>query len=319
MNILGVDIGNDAVKTVTDVFTAGIITHPQMPKNMISDYIGYKGKCYTIAAESRSYTQDKTTSDDMFIQVLFSALKAHEKKVINLNRPVSLATGLPPRDGAEVFKKYEQYFCDHIGDGATFYTKDKQYTLNLGSQHMYVQDWAAVQAYRPRNTRVVSKGYPNRIIAKYDSFVAIDIGGMTVEFMLFREGKLAKYDSVLMGINKMVDHIRQRLNTHLAVDRSNIIDILRGKETILAEQVTLEVKALSADWAQDILKSIHQFGIELRSYPTVFFGGGSLLLHDYLLDETLINTKHISFVKDVRANAIGYDYLARLELERGVR
>lgn len=84
--------------------------------------------------------------------------------------------------------------------------------------------------------------------------------------------------------------------------------------TILDEEVIREIQKMAEDWMQRIINKLHAYVPDFRTNPAVFLGGGSLLLK--LQIEKSKDFKYIEFIEDVRANAIGYEKLTAMRLQK---
>ena len=60
----------------------------------------------------------------------------------------------------------------------------------------------------------------------------------------------------------------------------------------------------------DLLSTLRERGLELRSGPVVFVGGGSILLHRQIEASGKVHAP--VFVDDIRANVRGYELLYRV-------
>ena len=59
-----------------------------------------------------------------------------------------------------------------------------------------------------------------------------------------------------------------------------------------------------------IFRKLAERGVNVRTTPITFVGGGAVLMKRY----AGIDQKNVSYVEDVKANAIGYEMLASLYL-----
>ena len=62
-----------------------------------------------------------------------------------------------------------------------------------------------------------------------------------------------------------------------------------------------------------ILGSLREEQYSLMTTPIIFVGGGAILMNNYC-DR---NYGHFTYLTDVKANAIGYETLARIALSKG--
>jgi plasmid segregation protein ParM len=63
-----------------------------------------------------------------------------------------------------------------------------------------------------------------------------------------------------------------------------------------------------------ILDKLRELGVDLRSNPAIFIGGGAALFRQYLESSPMV--VQADFVPDPRANAIGYGLLAAGQLRK---
>ena len=96
---------------------------------------------------------------------------------------------------------------------------------------------------------------------------------------------------------------------------SDVEQVLMQEETILDEEIILEIQRMAENWLQRIINKLHTHVTDFRTNPAVFLGGGSLLLRKQI--ENSPEFKYVEFIDDVRANAIGYEKLTTARLRRG--
>jgi plasmid segregation protein ParM len=63
-------------------------------------------------------------------------------------------------------------------------------------------------------------------------------------------------------------------------------------------------------YTKGIFRNLAERGINVRTTPITFVGGGAVLMKRY----GGIEQRNISYIEDVKANAIGYETLAELYL-----
>ena len=105
------------------------------------------------------------------------------------------------------------------------------------------------------------------------------------------------------------------MNSEGAIGIGITFYILIQEETILDEEIVLEIQRMAENWLQRIINKLHTHVTDFRTNPAVFLGGGSLLLRKQIENST--EFKYVEFIEDVRANAIGYEKLTAARLRRG--
>lgn len=106
--------------------------------------------------------------------------------------------------------------------------------------------------------------------------------------------------------------IQQNFGIHL--ESSDVEQVLMQEATILDEEIVCEIQKMAKDWMQRIINKLHAYVPDFRTNPTIFLGGGSLLLKPQI--EKSSDFKYIEFIEDVRANAVGYEKMTAMRLQR---
>ena len=93
--------------------------------------------------------------------------------------------------------------------------------------------------------------------------------------------------------------------------------MLQGEETILDEEVKETIRNATELHTNDILNQLRELQVDLRSNPSVFVGGGSILLRPFIEKSSLVKRPEI--IMNPNANAIGYELLAQAQLSMRVK
>lgn len=312
-NILAIDHGNANIKTRQLIFPASVdVGRRKLP--FCNEYIKFRGRYYALSERPQPYLRDKTANEMMLITTLFCLAKEEDKKIIDIKKPIIIAGGLPPSDSAMLNKKYENYFWHYFKDGLEFEYNGKMLSVSLDKVYMFIQDYAAIKAYSEKPGVSDKKKKVDPILKENNTFIGIDIGGMTVDYLMFINGRPERsvMGSIPLGTMRMATYISSEIakETTLQIDRRHVMDVLEGENTVLSAEIIQEIKIMAEEWANNIINNIATLGCDLRTYPEVFFGGGSLTLKEYLRNSPILSDK-ISFVTDIHANAEGYYYLAK--------
>ena len=213
---------------------------------------------------------------------------------------VELPIGLPPKHFAELCERYERYFK---GDGKVqeLCFNDKVYHLCIQNVMAFPQDYAAMM------TRMME-------IREIPKVVGIDIGGFTSDYLLMRSGRpdMDYCDSLEKGVITMYNDIISSINSEydMLLEEADIDSIIKGKTQYYEEAVVQAVETMVQNFVTDLLNSIRERGIDTKSTYTVFIGGGAVLLERFLEQADRLG-KH-TFIRDMKANADGYDLLYRM-------
>jgi plasmid segregation protein ParM len=302
--IIGVDNGNARTKTINTVFTSGINVHDVYPP--ISDEVlEWNGKFYTLSLNRNPYSRNKTKDDVCYVLTLFAMAKeilASDKYSSELD--VDLAVGLPPEHFGLLKDKFADYFMKY-GPQIKFSYMQKPFTINLNSVSVYPQAYAAV-ANKATELKEYSRTY------------VIDIGGYTTDVLLLHHGKpdLTYCRSLENGIITMNNNIHARISAtyDTSVEEDHIIDVLLDRKHSMSDEVVKSIKELAEEHAASILNQLRELGIDLKSNPAIFVGGGALLFREYLENSEM--TSKTEFMPDVAANALGYTIFTTVKLNK---
>ena len=109
------------------------------------------------------------------------------------------------------------------------------------------------------------------------------------------------YNDIISSINSEYD---------MLLEEADIDSIIKGKTQYYEEAVVQAVETMVQNFVTDLLNSIRERGIDTKSTYTVFIGGGAVLLERCLEQADRLG-KH-TFIRDMKANADGYDLLYRM-------
>ena len=116
--------------------------------------------------------------------------------------------------------------------------------------------------------------------------------------------------------NLLVKRLRFALQTGMRLDRDSMLYVLdtavmRVNRMKFGVGGRLQaVETMVQNFVTDLLNSIRERGIDTKSTYTVFIGGGAVLLERFLEQADRLG-KH-TFIRDMKANADGYDLLYRM-------
>ena len=110
----------------------------------------------------------------------------------------------------------------------------------------------------------------------------------------------------------LYNQTRSRLSAEqdIMLDETEIDAILMDRNMDTPPNLGELVRQQAKEFADDLLSTLRERGLELRSSPVVFVGGGSILLRRQI--EASGKVRNPVFVDDIRANAKGYELLYRV-------
>lgn len=299
--LIAVDHGNKQIKTVhCPPFVSGLAESTQEPFGR--DVLAWQDKFYTLSGQRIPYHKNKTGDDRFFVLTLFAianellARNARSEGII----PVQLAIGLPPAHYGAQNRAFADYFS---GRGVLkFGYRGRPFTVDIDTVRCYPQAYSAAV---PLLNELVNE--PKVLI--------VDIGGFTADYLLMRRGQadLSICDSLENGVILLYNRVKARVSAEfdLLLDEADIDAILQGQIAGYAAQAVEMVKGMAQDFINDLCSSLRERMLELSSGMVMFVGGGAALLRRQI--EASGKAGRARFVEDVRANAMGYEFLYRME------
>ena len=274
--IFGIDHGNGNMKGENVCFPCGLVRYVSEPgRFMNEDILEYQGTYYTLSDTKMPFKADKTVDDDYFILTLYALAMEARNKGITLT-------------GKDVVLGVGLPPADY-GQQATSFKK-------------YFLDHAKHGISFKMNGKSVNF-YLKDVFVSPQNFAAV---------MCFKASLLKKYRTAVLR-SEISNAIQQNYGIHL--DSSDVEQVLMQEETILDEEIILEIQRMAENWLQRIINKLHTHVTDFRTNPAVFLGGGSLLLRKQI--ENSPEFKYVEFIDEVRANAIGYEKLTTARLRRG--
>lgn len=307
---IGIDHGNKQIKISSgDIFPAGYKKYTERPLG--NDILEFCGAYYTLTDSRIPFTWDKSQNDDFFILTLFALARYLESE--NLYYPdkiidINIGVGLPPAHYSSLQQQFQKYFSQSRsgGDILEFVFHDRAYYVYVQHVFVFVQGYAAaVTAFATiKNKRRVA---------------VIDIGGMTVDYILLRNGipDNGSYGSLEKGIILLYNPLKEWIegNYGMVVEDDDINDMLKGIDVLGKPEILTYVQQAAAKFTENIIAQLRELQMDLRVTPAVFVGGGAITLKPYLASLETVG-QSFSVIDDVCANARGYDKLLRATIRQ---
>lgn len=119
--------------------------------------------------------------------------------------------------------------------------------------------------------------------SKKDALV-IDVGGLSIDTVEFKNGKMGHYSTYSMGIMKLYSKIANKLNSDydLSLTEWDIEDVLKEGLTIYGNKVDLNLSSIIDSYVKKIVTRL-KLEYDLKTVKNVILaGGGSNILGMYL-------------------------------------
>lgn len=299
--LIAVDHGNKQIKTAHKVFTSGLRQTDTRP--ICEDFLEYQGQYYSLTNQRIPFTWDKSSNDDFFILTLFAIayeIEARGEYVRDEINDIDLAVGLPPAHYGSLKQKFEDYFhrtsCD---DYIEFFFRDKPFYITIRDVRVFPQAYAAALTVLARY-----QGVPKIYV--------VDIGGMTADYLQILENQQLDTtfcNSLEHGVILLYNEIQSKIRGDygMLVDDIQIDAMLRGEDVLDHPEIMEIVEKSAQAFVASLLGLLRENQVDLRTAPTVFVGGGSMILRKYIEPSKAIG--RCAFVDDVCANTTGYELL----------
>ena len=209
---------------------------------------------------------------------------------------VQMPIGLPPKHLQNSMINMKRF--PGTGEMLQFTYKQKDYHVTITDVMAFPQDYAAIMLQ-------------HREIRTYPKVVGVDIGGFTTDYLMFRSGieDMEICDSMETGIISLYNRItaRMRADYDVLLEEADIDSIIQGRKGFYEENVVRAVLQEAKSYVTDLVASLRERGIDLKSTLFIFLGGGAILLKELIESSGIVS--HAQFIEDIHANAKGYDYL----------
>ena len=290
--VLGIDHGWANMKTFNEVFTSGVKEITTAPA-MYNDTLEYNGKIYKIGGKRLEVKSTKVEDDNYYLLTL--AAIAKELSFRRINRAnVLLAVGLPLTRFGEEKDDFIKYLSQN--KELSFRYEKRQYHVTIEKISVYPQCYGAVA---------------DRIYLFPQKQLVVDIGSWTVDIMPIINRSpdesvcVTQPHGIITCMNEINKECVKQLNEE--IDEHDILQVILNGAEHLPDKYRVIIENKLREYCQRIYYNIRELGYNMELTPITFVGGGAGVMKRY----GEMNQKNISYIDDVRANAKGYEYLAK--------
>lgn len=300
IEIIGVDHGWSQMKTVHTVFSSGVEEILSEPA-FFDDVLEYDGRYYKVGTKRDAVMENKISNEDYYLLTLASIAKEmkarglHEAKVV-------LSTGLPvTRYGSEK-KEFLNYLSKNTDIRFQFEKED--YKIKLEKVAVFPQGYAAIV---------------DQIAEFGKKVVVVDIGSWTIDIIPIIDKKPdeANANTIAEGL---IPCMRQ-INKQCMRLYNEKIDEEIIKNYIITQKADLDDKFIELmdnnlkAFAVNLFNSLREEGYSLSTTQFYFVCGGAVVMKNF----GGFTQKNIKYNLDVKANAKGYERLAKIAMTRNAR
>lgn len=296
--IVGIDSGYGYTKTKNVAFASSVSMLPD--KQLFNQrVVEYEGKVYQVGTDKIGMIADKTSSDDYLILTLAAIgeeLKALQPKIVGTK--VTLAVGVPlMRYQAE--KEPLIKYLKSKGSHLDFKYEGIEYNIILDDEiYVYPQGYAAIATENDISY----------------SFTMVDIGTGTIDILSVGRNfsvDLANSHTVQFGINNLLADISEVISARYnkKIKTEQIIDIIIGKSEGAMPKIIDVVNECVQRFIDNVINILRANSVDYEFEKTIIMGGGAGILKRF--GKHKFEDCNVVFLDDIKANAIGYEILAK--------
>lgn len=290
--LCGLDHGFSTMKTTHAIFDNGV---EQLggEASLSNNTLVYNGKNYKVGEGRLPMMKTKTEDESYFLLTLAGVAKeldVYHKQ----SADVILAVGLPfSRFGQE-----KQGFRDYLfrKEEIFFRYSGKEYRICIKDVMVFPQCYAAI-ADRMRMYGAES--------------LIVDIGSKTVDVIHVQKYVPVEREStsipeaLIQCMEAIKSNVYQTCNKK--VSEELIRQMITDGDAMIPEDCKSVIRDGLRNFAKGIEAKLLELGFDLEMMPVVYAGGGVMVMKRY----GTIRGNHVHYLEDIRANARGYEYLAR--------
>ncbi len=299
--IIGVDHGYGCIKTLNHIFTTGITEYEKEPYTM-QNVIKYNGKYYVCGSGRQSLVRDKTQNDSYYILTLAAIAKEMTSRNAGTKANIILAAGLPLTSFGRDKDKFTKYLKRSSFQPVKFEFEEQEFKITITDVMMYPQGYLAVIDYLEK-------------LKSEPSVIVCDVGSWTVDVMRLDNGRpnAATCRSLELGIIRMIDEILEQIrrSTGLSVTAAQVEQVLKNQPCSLNEKVNEIIIEQGKAYVNKLFHTLLESGFDAAAVPIIFLGGGASLVKQSIGKNRI---SKVSFIEDIRANAIGYERITSRKL-----
>lgn len=242
---------------------------------------------------------EKTEDDDYFILTLAAIAEELKRNDLHHHNNVVIAAGTPfGRIGKEknVFAKYlDRGFQE-------FQYCGEKYSCRIADVKIFPQCYAAVA---------------NRLGNMETDQLVVDIGSKTIDVVHVRnhrpvETECFSHPQALIDCTRKIQNvIYNQFNVQLPEDKIHAV-MNNGQCRGMSAEIVKTIKEQLTLFAEQVEGKLKENGYNPVITPIIYCGGGAVVMRLY--GKTV--GEHICYMEDVKANAIGYEFIATAMYKR---
>ena len=298
IEVIGIDHGWSQMKTSNTCFNTSIKELANAPA-FHDNVLEYDDRYFAVGEERLEVLDSKVENENFYLLTLVAMAKELEIRGKS-EADVVLAVGLP----LTRFSAERKPFIDYLSQNrdVVFGFEQKLYTIHILNVLVYPQCYAAVAGMLP---------------AFGKKALVIDVGSWTVDSMLIVNKKPdnSKCDTqneglikCMRAINRVAIQVKNR-----KIDEAEIQEYMKTGKTELPKDFKEIMDQQIQDFVDKVFRYQTECGYSLDMVPVYFVGGGAVVMRNF----GRYQQSNIHYVLDVKANAKGFETMAKIALRSG--
>lgn len=289
--IIGLDHGNHLIKTANHIMQNGVKRLGAKPTFM-ANTLNYGRAYYKVGEERANVKDSKLADDDYYILTLTMLAKEARSREIPQDARIMLAVGMPLKQFSSERDAFIRYLR-RDGQSVSFKYEETAYKLCIDRVMAFPQCYAAVAS---------------RLPAMRECLI-VDIGSWTIDIMEVQNGVPVEShcETFSESLVSVIQAIRSESSELLKkeISENRIIAYIQGDTENIPKQHQKLMDMALERFAARVEGILKENGHDTQFTDMIYVGGGAAVMKRY--GRTGSN---ISYIVDVKANAIGYEYIA---------
>jgi plasmid segregation protein ParM len=298
IEVIGIDHGWSQMKTSNTCFNTSIKELANAPA--FHDNVLEYGNRYFAVGEDRLEVLDSKVENENFYLLTLVAIAKELQVRGKSEADVVLAVGLPLTRFSAERKPFIDYLAKN--EDVVFGFEQRLYKVHIQSVSVYPQCYAAVAG-------MLSTFGKKALV--------VDVGSWTVDSMLIvnKRPDNSKCDTQNEGlircmreINRVAVQVKNR-----KIDEADIQEYMQTGKTELPKDFKVVMDQQIHEFVDKVYRYQTECGYSLDMIPVYFVGGGAVVMRNF----GRYQQPNIHYVLDVKANAKGFETMARIALKSG--
>ena len=294
--LCGIDHGFFTMKTAHFVFENGV-KELGGEASLLTNTMFFNERYFKVGEGRLPLKDTKVEDGDYFLLTLAAIAREMDYHGLS-DTEVCIAAGLPFTRFGQEKAEFKEYL--NPGD-REFQYNGKEYHIKCSDVFLYPQCYAAVA---------------DRLGKLPAELLIVDIGSKTVDIIHTRkhipvESDCITIPSALIQCMANINNVVYR-KTNRTLTEEQIQQVMMYGNAPYSDKMVQIVREELAVFAKRIEAALKEHGFDPEMTPVVYVGGGAGVMKRF----SSVTGRHIMHIEDVKANALGYEYLAYQQLKR---